>query len=55
VSQSVVEKEVMEREISPLLSIKDAYPKYLFTMDNMPMDTRGIIHKYIPEWLLEEN
>ncbi|MDR1018402.1 MAG: ATP-binding protein, partial [Lachnospiraceae bacterium] len=36
VSQSVVEKEVMEREISPLLSIKDAYPKYLFTMDNMP-------------------
>ncbi|MDR1018436.1 MAG: ATP-binding protein [Lachnospiraceae bacterium] len=53
VAWSVVDENVLKREITPLLNIKDNYPKYLLTMDPLPFDVKGIHHINIVEWLNE--
>lgn len=53
VSQTVMEKTTLDREITPLNSIKDHYPKYLITMDNIPnISHNGIKQIYALDWLL---
>ena len=50
------EGKVLERELRPLLSIRDHNPKYLLTMDyGSVINYDGIRQKYVLDWLLEEN
>lgn len=54
VSWSVREERTLERELIPLDSISDHYPKYLLTMDNdPPVSHNGIRQKYVLDWLLD--
>ena len=41
------------REISPLLDIKDNYPKYIISIDPINRSTQGIKHFHILTFLLE--
>jgi len=45
----------MERELKPLQKIKDNYPKYLLTLDevNATADYDGIRKENVLKWLLE--
>jgi len=55
VSESTLQPEVMERELKPLQRIKDNYPKYLLTLDevNATADYNGIRKENVLKWLLE--
>ena len=54
VSLSVREETTMQRELAPLLSISDSYPKYLLTLDNDPITYHdGIKQQYVLDWLME--
>ena len=55
VSQSVADERVLERELKPLQSIKDHYPKYLLTLDYVPDgDYEGIKRMNVLKWLIAE-
>ena len=56
VSESTLQPEVMERELKPLRKIKDNYPKYLLTLDevNATADYEGIKKENVLKWLLED-
>ena len=55
ISQTVIEKNTLERELKPLESIKDHYPKYLLTMDNVPnISHNGIKQLYLLDWLIQD-
>jgi predicted AAA+ superfamily ATPase len=44
---------VIEREFAPLLDIRDAYPKYVLSLDDFWQDTvEGVKYKSLPEFLL---
>lgn len=46
-------EETIHREFSPLLSIKDNYPKYVVTMDDFWKDNvEGVKHKHLADFLL---
>lgn len=54
VAASVRSESVLEREIKPLLLIKDNFPKFILTLDDDPSSTiKGIEKKNALEWLLE--
>ncbi len=49
-------QETINREITPLLAINDAYPKYLVTMENTwQSNFEGIKHVHIRDFLLLQN
>jgi predicted AAA+ superfamily ATPase len=53
VAYSVKDKSTLERELNPLKSVHDHYPKYLITLDNAPpADFNGIKSMNALEWLL---
>ena len=54
VSESTLDSQVLERELKPLQSIHDQYPKYLLTLDeiNGRADYNGIRKQNVLEWLL---
>lgn len=53
VSQTVMDKITLDRELTPLNIIKNHYPKYLITMDNIPnVSHNGIKQIYALDWLL---
>lgn len=53
VAQSVIEKITYERELRPLRLIKDNYPKYILSMDNVLVgNDEGIKHINIIDFLL---
>ena len=53
VAQSVIDSETLKRELTPLNSIKDHFPKYLITMDNIPNVTHnGIKQLYALDWMI---
>jgi len=54
VSASVLDSATFEREFAPLQIIKDHYPKFVLTMDDLPTGQDGIIQKNIIDFLLEE-
>ena len=55
VSQSVADERVLERELKPLQSIKDHYPKYLLTLDYVPDgDYEGIKRMNVLKWLISK-
>ena len=52
VSLSVRDETTLQRELAPLLSISDSFPKYLLTMDNDPVTYHeGIKQLYVLDWL----
>lgn len=53
VAYTVMEEETLKRELSPLDAIRDHNPKYLLTMDYVPLTSyNGIKHINVLEWLL---
>ena len=54
VALTVREKETLERELAPLISISDHYPKYLITLDNDPdAEYNGIRQINVLDFLME--
>jgi len=54
VTASVLDPATYEREFNPLQIIKDHYPKYVLTMDEIPSGQNGIQQKNIIDWLLDD-
>lgn len=56
VAESTQQPDVLKRELKPLQSLKDAYPKYLLTLDeiNAEADYNGIQKRNVLHWLLDE-
>ena len=54
VSATVLDPNTFAREISPLEKIKDNYPKYIVTMDELPMNKDGIKQINIIDFLMNE-
>ena len=53
VAATVRDENVLKRELTPLRSIKDQYPKCLLTLDNDPdTDFNGIQKLNVLEWLI---
>lgn len=46
--------EVVKREFGAYKSVDDNYPKYVITMDKIDYSQKGIIHKNIIDFLLED-
>lgn len=53
VSQSVMDEATLARELKPFELIDDNYPKILLTRDVSTGDYKGIQHKNVLKWLLE--
>lgn len=53
VSATVIDENTFEREITPLKRVQDNYPKYIITMDELPMDEEGIKIINIIDFLLQ--
>lgn len=55
VSQTVMDEAVLVRELKPLQSIRDHYPKYLLTLDYLPDgDYNGIKRLNVLNWLISK-
>lgn len=56
VALTVRDKNTLERELSPLMSISDHYPKFLLIMDNdLPADYKGIKKINALNFLIEKS
>jgi len=53
VAYLLADKKTQEREFGNLLKIKDNYPKFVVSMDEVDMSQKGIIHLNIKDFLLE--
>ncbi len=53
VAWEVSNEQTLQRELTPLESIKDNYPKFLLTTDIFTENKNGIIHKNVFDWLLK--
>ena len=50
------EQSTVEREFTPLIALRDHYPKYVVTMDSIWTDTiEGVKHVHIADFLLMDN
>ena len=47
--------ETIEREITPLLKVRNQFDKYIFSMDEHDMSQRGIKHKNIIDFLKNDD
>ena len=54
VAYLLADNSVVEREFRPLLKIDDNYPKYIVSGDKHDFSGKGIIHKNIIEFLLDD-
>ena len=55
VSYLLVNDDVIEREFGVFKVIDDNYPKYVLSLDKTNFSQKGIIHKNIIDWLLEDD
>lgn len=57
VAESTLQPEVLERELKPLKAIRDQYPKYLLTLDEITPEANydGIQKQNVLQWLLKTN
>lgn len=56
ISASVLDETTLSRELSPLESISDHFPKFLLTLDEVPKGANfnGIRHINLIDWLLDK-
>lgn len=54
VAASIMDKNTFDREFAPLRQIKDNYPKYVITLDTLPMSENGIRQINAVNFLLQE-
>ena len=54
VAASILDPATFEREITPLQKIADHYPKFILSMDELPMSEDGIKQVNIIDFLLEK-
>jgi len=54
VAASVLDPVTFDREFEPLRSIRDHYPKFVLTMDDLPTGQDGIQQMNIVDFLLNE-
>lgn len=55
VAASILDPATRQREYAPLLAIRDSYPKYVLTLDDLASGTtEGIRHLRIPDFLLTQ-
>ena len=54
VAYLLANEETIRREFSVYNSVKDSYPKYVVSMDDLDFSQNGIIHKNIKDFLLME-
>ena len=54
VAASVLDPTTFEREIAPLKMVPDHYPKFILSMDELPMSEDGIKQVNIVDFLLEK-
>ncbi len=54
VSASVLDPSTFEREIEPLRRVRDNYPKYIITMDEISSNNEGIKQINVIDFLLEK-
>ena len=47
----MTDRKTEEREYKPLESVRDNYPKYILTRNDLIQKRNGIIHKNIPEFM----
>ncbi|SMD12722.1 ATP-binding protein [Sporomusa malonica] len=52
VAYLLADKKIQEREFWNLLQIKDNFPKFVVSMDDVDMSQKGIIHLNIKDSLL---
>ena len=54
ISASVLDESTLKRELSPLQALRDNYPKYLLTLDEVfrEADYEGIQKRNVLDWLL---
>lgn len=48
-------EETQEREFSALRAVPDQYSKLVLSMDRFDLSEGGIVHRYLPDFLLEES
>ena len=53
VSASIIDPTTFAREIAPLKKVADHYPKYIISMDELPMSNDGIKQVNIVDFLLQ--
>jgi predicted AAA+ superfamily ATPase len=54
VAYLLASEETVKREFSVYNSVKDSYPKYVVSMDELDFSQNGIIHKNIKDFLFME-
>ncbi len=54
VSMTIADRNVEEREYRPFSKIKDAYPRYLFTLDPLLQKRDGVKHLNLLQFLEEQ-
>ncbi|MFU9922139.1 ATP-binding protein [Fannyhessea vaginae] len=55
VSYLMGSEETRSREFGVYRLVKDNYPKFVLSMDTINFSQEGIIHKYLPDFLLEKD
>ena len=55
VAASILDPATFEREIAPLKKVADHYPKFILSMDELPMGDEGIKQVNIVDFLLENS
>jgi predicted AAA+ superfamily ATPase len=53
VASSLVDENVLKREIGAFDSVKDNYPKWILSLDKIDYSQNGILHKNVIDWLLD--
>lgn len=54
VSMTIADRAVEEREYRPFRSIRDGYPRYLFTLDPLLQEREGVRHLNMVEFMASE-
>ena len=55
VSYLMGNEETRSREFGVYRLVKDNYPKFVLSMGTIDFSQEGIIHKYLPDFLLEKD
>ena len=45
--------ETEKREFDALKAVPDQYPKFVLSLDRVDLSQEGIVHRYLPDFLLE--